>query len=544
LGGELNTPTAEAAEAAVLPLPQGEGRGEGTPAGPELTSGRVHFRKNVLSNGAAFVLQIGVGMWFTPYLIRNLGIEAYGLVPLALQVTGYMSILTASLSGSVGRFLTIDLARGDSRSANRTFNTSFFTCLAAAMILLPVALGISYAAPLVLNVPGGQEDGARVLFVATTVSFLLTTLGSNFAVSTFAHSRFDIRSTIEILTLLARVGVVVGIFALLSPSLWIVGVGILAAALVNQTGYLISWHRLTPHLHVRRADFDRTRVRELLGMGGWLTVGSIGWTLYQNVDLVILNTMVSAKSAGLYAPVLQWNSLLRTMAGLVAGVLTPTIIACYARGDKDTLFRLTLQASRLLGLAMALPVGLICGLARPFLSVWLGPEFAAVAPLFWVSILPLAAALTVGPLSSILTAYNRVKVPGLASVAQGGLNLGLALLLTGPLGLGMYGVAASKSCALLASALVFVPLYYSRVTGLPAMGFVKAMALTTFAASALAAAGYVLGANIDLGAWHRLLLVAGLLALVYIAIVFYWILSPEERERVMGLLVPRNAQAA
>jgi len=76
------------------------------------------------------------------------------------------------------------------------------------------------------------------------------------------------------------------------------------------------------------------------------------------------------------------------------------------------------------------------------------------------------------------------------------------------------------------------------------MGFVKAMALTTFAASALAAAGYVLGANIDLGAWHRLLLVAGLLALVYIAIVFYWILSPEERERVMGLLVPRNAQAA
>ncbi len=88
-----------------------------------IDTSRGRFRVNVLSNLGYFVFNAGIQLWFTPYLIRNLGVATYGLVPLATNITNYMAILTVALSGSVGRFLTIDLARGDLATANRTFNT-------------------------------------------------------------------------------------------------------------------------------------------------------------------------------------------------------------------------------------------------------------------------------------------------------------------------------------------------------------------------------------------------------------------------------------
>ena len=49
-------------------------------------AGRRHFRSNVLANVGLFVLQTGIGIWYTPYLIAHLGVPVYGLVPLTAQV--------------------------------------------------------------------------------------------------------------------------------------------------------------------------------------------------------------------------------------------------------------------------------------------------------------------------------------------------------------------------------------------------------------------------------------------------------------------------
>jgi len=539
LGGELNIPIAAPADPATPPLPQGEGRGEGTPAGPELTSGRVHFRKNILSNGAAFVLQIGVGMWFTPYLIKNLGIEAYGLVPLALQVTGYMSLLTVALSGSVGRFLTIDLARGDTSGANRTFNTSLLACIVGSAALLPIALGLSYAAPLFLSVPAGHESDARILFLATTVGFLLTTVGSNFAVSTFAHSRFDIRSGIEALTLLSRVGLVVGLFVFFAPSLWIVGVAILAATVLNQAGYLASWRRLTPQLHIRRSGFDRTKLREMLGMGGWMVVNQAGTLLFLNIDLLVVNTVLGAKAGGEYAPLLQWSMMLRTLAGVIAGVLTPTIIACHARGDHEAMVRISQQAVKLMGLAMALPIGLVCGLGRPLLQTWLGKDFVHLAPLLSLLTAPLCINLAVLPLFSINMAVNKIRWPGIVTVGLGLLNLGLAIVLAKPVGWGLYGVAAAGAIVLTLKNAAFIPLYGARVLRRKLSTFAWAMVPSLIATAAVLAMCGAVSDRCDLASWPRLAAIGCLATIVYAAVAWYAALRTHERSMVLQLALGR-----
>ena len=92
------------------------------------------FLSNISSNLAVYVVNLLLAMWMTPYLIGKLGVALFGLIPLANSVTSYLSLLTLSLNGAVGRFLSIDLQKGDLHSANRTFNTSLLGVLAIALV--------------------------------------------------------------------------------------------------------------------------------------------------------------------------------------------------------------------------------------------------------------------------------------------------------------------------------------------------------------------------------------------------------------------------
>ena len=52
------------------------------------------------------------------------------------------------------------------------------------------------------------------------------------------------------------------------------------------------------------------------------------------------------------------------------------------------------------------------------------------------------------PLFYIFTAYNKLRTPALTTVAFGVVNLLLAIVLSGPAGLGLYGIALAGAAAL------------------------------------------------------------------------------------------------
>ena len=114
-------------------------------------------------------------------------------------------------------------------------------------------------------------------------------------------------------------------------------------------------------------------------MGGWIAVTYVGTILYLGIDLLVVNRMFGPDAGGRYAAVAQWSALLRTLVGVVAGLFCPTMLYYYARHDIDGLSRYGRQAVKLVGLMMALPIGLICGLSTPLLQTWLGPKFADLA---------------------------------------------------------------------------------------------------------------------------------------------------------------------
>jgi membrane protein EpsK len=406
---------------------------------------RKRFVVNVGSNIGYVVLNTALMVWYVPFLVRHLGVAAFGMISLANALVAYAGILTTSLDASISRFLAIDLNQGNNAGANRTFNTALGLSLAACGILLPLLTIVIYFFPLLFNVPPGLALATQFLLASVGVTTLAAILSGSFGVASLITHRFDLRNIVRSLTSLSRAGLVALCFLFWPASLWYVAAGFMVSACIGLAGDILIWRSLTPQLHIDRSNVDRRRFHDLVGLSGWTTINQIGFLLLMQTDLLIVNKMFGAEMTGRYGSILLFPALIDTMTATVVTVLSPAIMAHFAIGDIAGMRRIAARAVKLLGIGLALPIGLLCGLGGPLLSLWLGPRFAELDPLLILLVGHLSVNLATRPLSYVLTAYNRVKLQGLVTLALGAVNIALAICFVRWGGLGAAGVAAAAA---------------------------------------------------------------------------------------------------
>lgn len=500
----------------------------------ELNAGR--FSRNVAATLAFFVLSLAVGVLYAPFVISRMGVEVYGLIPLANSATNYLSILTTAVSSAVGRYVTMHYARGELTSANRIFNTFFFLGLALTSLLALLGILIIPYTTNWFQLPPGQEDAFIRLMGAVLAALLIGMLSTCFDAAIWVRQRFDLRSGIDTVSLAVRTGIVVVLFLVVGPRLDWVTLGIVASAVTVFVGNVVVWRRLTPELHISLAAFDWRRLPEIFGTGRWLLLNQAGVLLAMQIDLVLVNLFVGAEAGGLYAAIQQWGNLLRTMCVQIAIVLAPAFAAQHATDNPIALAALSQRAIRLLGLVVALPVGLLAGLGKPLLAAWLGVQFAPLALLAVCILLPMVVEGTHLPLSSVLLATDKIRWASLMTIAIGVANLGLGIYLARDLGWGMYGVAAATAFSTLLRYGLFFPLYTARVMAQPWHFYLREMLRALAAAVCLTAAGLLISRVLPIPSWAWLGVAATGLTAVYAGVTWAWGIDTDDRARLLGLI--------
>ncbi|MDB6029906.1 MAG: hypothetical protein JWM16_244 [Verrucomicrobiales bacterium] len=495
----------------------------------ELPARRGRFAINLLANVGQLGLSSAIGLWYVPFLIRHLGPSIYGLLPLATTMTSYMAMITLSFNSAVARSMTIALEQGDDHKANHIFNTSFWSSAALGVALLfPAAIGIIHLDWLI-RVPPGYEVQARWLFTCTVTAFLLNELKSPFEIASLCRNRFDLRNLIAMTEVLTRVGLVVALFYAISPRIKYVGFGIVCGTLISGVGAVRVWRLLTPGLRLGWRHFDWGIFKHLARTGGWVIVNQLGAMLYLGIDLIVANRLFGAEANGRYAALLQLSMFIRTFGTTISGVFYPTVLSLYARKEIDSLVSYLNHAIKFVGLALALPIGLVCGFSQPLLRVWVGPEFESLAPLLVLLCVHLCINLAVNPLLGLQLAANRMKVPGIVTLVMGACNLGLALFLAGPMHWGLYGIAGAGAIMLTLKHVWFTPFYAARILGQPSSCFwrgilpIVAATLLTIILCRLMALG------MDLSGWLPLGMAAAIVSGIYGAGVFLLLLTEGER---------------
>jgi len=299
------------------------------------------FPRNLGANIAYFLVNIIIGLVLVPYFISTLGVAAYGLIPLVTSITGYVNIFNLSLNTTISRYLTVELQQEDFESANKTFNTSVIFISFLIALMIPVIFFVAYNIPKIFNVPRGLEIDSILLFLGVCFAFIIRSWSGNFTVQLFAYNRLDLQNIVSIFNLIVQTALIVFFFVFFGPNLALVGLAYLIGAIVASILSILLARHICPYLSISCNSLEISRIRKFTSMGWWVLINNVGSILFLQIDIILVNILFGDSSAGEYSIVLMWVILLRGVAAVLAGVLTPMVLTFYAKKHFEKLLTVT-----------------------------------------------------------------------------------------------------------------------------------------------------------------------------------------------------------
>lgn len=494
----------------------------------------VQILKNIITNAGVFVVNTIISFWFTPFLLRSLGKEMFGFIPLITSVVNYFGIITLSLTSATNRFLMIELEREDIDKSNQVFNTSFVGMLILILVTIPIgALLVIYVAD-ILQVPPDQNWSIQLLLMGSILAFIFTTLRSSFSIAAFSQNRFDLQNFISFLGRLVQVVATVSLFTLLTPSLIYASVGIFLAALIQLAGDFYLWKRLLPFLAIKFGEFKKELFKEMMGTSTWMLLNWIGFILFMNIEMIVANQYLPLALVGMYGAVLTIPTNLRTIASIINNVWGPLILSKYSRNDYTGIDRVARTSMKLIGLSIALPIGFVCGVAREFLIYWLGPEFEAMTWVVVVLSFHLSVNLVSPSLDYLQLSLNKLKVPALVTLMTGITSLFLSIYLAQRYGL--MGIAGATCVVFTLRNSFFIPIYSAIIMKKRWWHYLINLFPISLITIIVALASTWIVRLFTVSNLLELLFVGGLISVIYVFLAYIFGLSKKEKEMIMGML--------
>jgi O-antigen/teichoic acid export membrane protein len=388
----------------------------------------------------------------TPFVIRLLGAPGYGVLALVHVLIGYLSVADMGMGTASTRFGSAAHARGDDEGeAAAIWSSLAIAAVPAVTVALALVLG---ARPLVeygLRLPAYLHGAAVIAVRLAALGFLARTIVAVLNTPAMVRLRMD-------LVVLVTAGTSVGQI-LLVPVVLFLGGGLTGAVMVvagagvaAATLYAVIGLRLLPRL--RRPHVSRELLKPLARFGGALVISSIAATVSANLEKLLLPRYASVQALAFYSVAFTLAYMLTQMPVALLQLLVPAFSQLQVNSDRTEIELLYRRALRGM-LYWALPgATFICAVARPFFTLWAGPQFGreSTLPLYLLvggvlceimAYVPYALLLTLGKTAFLARCQVSLLIPYFFASAFLIHRFGAA------------GAAAAWSLRSLASAIIF-----------------------------------------------------------------------------------------
>lgn len=420
--------------------------------------------RNAATTVITFGFTILTGLFFTPYLLSRLGPESYGLVMLAAMAVTYGAPLVQTLSTTLARELAFARTANDPAQLQALFDRAMALSLRLVGWFGVALLLLTLAGPWLLGVSLPFRAEASVILLVTGLAFLVWTVSSPFSSVLYVTNRVDIGNNAQLLQAVTRIASAVLIIELVARASWAVPGATLIGALVAAVVAAKASLRLSS-LSLSLARAVRSRPLELNGMGAAVLLYLTASAFLLGTPLPLVSHLADERTMGFYAAATQIAVLVRGALLSLSGVFGPLILARWSEGDDLGASREAITAMRWLGIIVALPAGVAFAAAPMILEVWLGPEYAAYAPVLRVEMVSTIFLVAALPMSILMVSSGRMWWPAIVRLGAAVGQIVLALVLVRFTGMGVIGVAAALALMLVIADFAFATWYAARIVG-------------------------------------------------------------------------------
>lgn len=380
--------------------------------------------KNLIYNLISLFINILIAILYTPYLVSSLGIIAYGVLPLALLINQYISILATSLTGSLTRFYSISIQENNLNNASSYLSGALLVIIGIIISVFPICIYIIWFVDEVFNIPPLLVESAKVLFTFTFLSFICSLLTNFLSIIFYSNNRLDILNKINIIRQFSKVVFNIVLFESIAVDIKYVGIGnFLGEFIVLIFTFIIFRSLLVKGLVVSFKKIDKMIFSSLFIMTTWVIIHQVGDMAIYKTDILFINKMWGTKESGVLGALSDFGSYVMLVIGVVSSLFGPLILIAYSNKDHEEVKKLAINNSLIIGLITAVICAVLVGYSASFLSLWLGKDFSDFS--LWLDIklftLPFYAAS--GVFAFVYRSWNKVKIPAVLTVVVGVVNV-------------------------------------------------------------------------------------------------------------------------
>ncbi len=344
-------------------------------------SNSKRIARNTLLLYFRMLITMCVGLYTSRVVLNALGVEDYGIYNVVGGVVAMFSILSASLSAAISRFITFELGKGDLEKLKRIFCTSvnIQIILIGIVVILMETIGIWF-----LNckmvIPEERLTAANWVFQFSVVTFSLNLLSAPYNAVIIAHEKMSVFAYISIIDCILKL--IVALIIAYNPfdRLVYYGLLIMICGLINRSMYAIYSKRNFEEASYKLV-FDRGLMKEMFGFAGWNMLGTGAYVFNtQGVNLVT-NIFFGVTTNAARAVSTQAEAAIKQFVTNFTMALNPQITKSYAAGDMNYLYNLVCKGSKFSYLIMLFFAVPFMFEAEVIMQLWL-KNYPPEAPLF------------------------------------------------------------------------------------------------------------------------------------------------------------------
>jgi O-antigen/teichoic acid export membrane protein len=388
---------------------------------------------NILSNYAGKVYTLVVWFFLTPFVIHQLGPSDYGLWVLIGSVAAYGGLLEFGIANAITKYVAEFLVLDEQEQAGRLIATALWLYIGLGLGLVVLSASLAPWLPSLFDLSPEQRARAASLLVLSGVAVGISLPSTTTYGILRGLQRYDMINLVSVLGTSCAVAGTVAALLLKTGVIGITAITIpITIAMQLLSIYLIK--RAAPQLRWSLAQADHRLVRTVFSFSAALFVINIAGQVQTKTDEIVIGAALPVSSVTPYAIAGRQSGLPQLLTDQFMKVLMPLASQLNAADDRHGLRLLYLNSTRL---TLAIAVPLVCGLvvlSRPFLAVWVGPDYAGAAPL--VTLLAIASLFNTSlwPAGNILQGMARHRPLALFAIGSALANLLLSIWLVHPLG--------------------------------------------------------------------------------------------------------------
>lgn len=330
--------------------------------------------KNAIYSSGGWVINIGLVLVVTPYLVFKLGSEGYGVYSLLMGLLGYYNLADLGLGQSITKYVAQYEADENYAAINHSINAALITQVAIGTVVSVGVFGFSDSLLRLLRVSKDFRGSAEIGLYICGISFLFQVVGSTLSSVLKGLQRYDLSSKLVVFTqTLKNIGIAGALYfggGLLGVVFAAGGSAVLLFFLNLVFVYrkLEGWSLLD--------GTSKAAVKELFSFSFYLFISRLANLFQNHIVRFVISFFLGPSAVTFY---MVPHKVVNAGIGIMrraSGTLLPYASELGELNDKQQLQRTFVQGTKLM-MSIALPLFLLTILfSKPLMTVWMGVEFA------------------------------------------------------------------------------------------------------------------------------------------------------------------------